>query len=148
MIIYQYQKSTSRKRWSLFYCNFDFNISTHHNYYTLGHRSLNSGTPCCTWSSLLPLGPHSGSASSSSPLHTRSCKGSPGRQEEASTDSFLPLWRWSWSWRQVGRSRCCSLGKRCRSPCCNLIQWSRRLWLWCWLRCYHTVYLKQSKTVL
>uniref|UniRef100_A0A8D0D7L7 Uncharacterized protein n=1 Tax=Sander lucioperca TaxID=283035 RepID=A0A8D0D7L7_SANLU len=33
-----------------------------------------------------------GSSSSSSRLHTRSCRGSPGRREAALTGSFLPLW--------------------------------------------------------
>lgn len=83
-------------------------ILTHHNYCTPGPPSPSWGKLCCTWSSLLlSRGPQQelGSTSSSSHLHTRSCRGSPDRQEEASTGSSPPLWRWSWCWISEGRSR-------------------------------------------
>lgn len=101
---------------------------THHSYYKLGPPSLSWGKLCCTWSSLLPDPDRhfdSGSASSSSHLHTHSCRDSPDRREEVSTGSFRPLWCWSRSWRRVGRRRwCCSRGERCHSQRCCLSRWS------------------------
>lgn len=60
-----------------------FHIITYRNYCNPGHRWLSLGRRCCTLSSYLP-DLRSGSGSSSSPLRSRSCRGSPCRRGEAS----------------------------------------------------------------
>ena len=122
-------------------------ILPHRECYTSVRPSLSWGKPCCTWSSFPPgSAPDSGSASSSSRLRSRSCRGSPGRRAEAWTGSFLPVWCRCRSWRRAGRHMCwcyCLLDKRCRSQRCCLMRGG--LWLWCWLHSFHTVSLKDRQ---